>query len=127
MPLSLPYFLVLSCPDRRHHAGRLETQDLMIKRRDFFTLIGGATFAASGAARAQQPAMRVIGFLSSRSPAEAAGGVAEFRQGVAEIGFVEGQNLAIEYRWAEGHYDRLPAFAVDLVGRKVDLIAATGG
>jgi putative ABC transport system substrate-binding protein len=99
----------------------------MIKRRDFFTLIGGATFAASGAARAQQPAMRVIGFLSSRSPAEAAGVVAEFRQGVAEIGFVEGQNLAIEYRWAEGHYDRLPAFAVDLVGRKVDLIAATGG
>ena len=71
----------------------------MIKRRDFFTLIGGATFAASGAARAQQPAMRVIGFLSSRSPAEAAGVVAEFRQGVAEIGFVEGQNLAIEYRW----------------------------
>jgi len=71
--------------------------------------------------------MPVIGFLSSRSPGEAAAIIAAFRQGLAETGYVEGQNLAIESRWAEGHYDRLPALAADLVGRKVGMIAATGG
>ena len=98
-----------------------------MKRREFLALLGGFTVAESSSARAQQQAMPVIGFLSSRSPGEAAGVVAAFRQGLAEIGYVEGQNLAIEYRWAEGRYDRLPAFAADLVGRRVDLIAATGG
>jgi ABC-type uncharacterized transport system substrate-binding protein len=71
--------------------------------------------------------MPVIGFLSSRSPGEAAPLVAEFHQGLSETGYVEGQNLAIEYRWAEGSYDHLPALAADLVRRKVDLIATTGG
>ena len=71
--------------------------------------------------------MPVIGFLSSRSPGEAATLVAAFHQGLGETGYVEGQNLAIEYRWAEGRYDRLPGLASDLVGRKVDVIVATGG
>jgi putative tryptophan/tyrosine transport system substrate-binding protein len=97
-----------------------------MRHRDLMLLLGGMMTAAH-ALPAQQKAMPVIGFLSSRTPGDAAGVVAAFRQGLAETGYVEGQNLAIEYRWAEGRYDRLPAFAADLVGRKVDLIVASGG
>src|SRR6266478_773357 len=94
-------------------------------RRTFMAAIAGGLLAAPLAARAQQKAMPVIGVLSTGSPGpSSASSMAAFRQGLSEAGYVEGQNLAIEYRWAEGHYDRLPALAADLVGRKVDLIMA---
>jgi putative tryptophan/tyrosine transport system substrate-binding protein len=96
-----------------------------LKRRDFITLLGAAAWPL--AARAQQRAMLVVGFLSSRSPGESAGVVAAFRQGLSEEGFVEGQNLAIAFRWAEGHYDRLPALAAELVALRVAVLFAAGG
>jgi putative ABC transport system substrate-binding protein len=95
-----------------------------MRRRELMLLLGGAMTAAH-ALRAQQKAMPVIGFLGVGSPGPSASYVAAFRQGLSETGYVEGQNVAIEYRWAEGQYDRLPALAADLVGRKVDLIATS--
>jgi putative tryptophan/tyrosine transport system substrate-binding protein len=97
-----------------------------MRRRELVLLLGGAMMTAR-ILRAQQKAMAVIGFFGSTSPSPNAAYVAAFRQGLSEIGYVEGQNLAIEYRWAEGHYDRLPALAADLVGRNVDVIIALGG
>jgi putative ABC transport system substrate-binding protein len=97
-----------------------------LNRRDLL-ILGSTAIALPLVARAQQKAMPVIGFLSTGSPGPSAPLLAGFRQGLSEIGYVEGQNVAIEYRWAEGHYDRLPALAADLVGRKVDVIAAMGG
>jgi hypothetical protein len=98
-----------------------------MRRRDFIEVIAGSAGTWPLAARAQQLPMPVIGFLSSRSPGESAGVVEAFRQGLREAGFVEGQNLAIAFRWAEGRYDRLPALAADLVGLRVAVLFAAGG
>jgi len=97
-----------------------------MRRREFIAGVGGAA-AWSLAARAQQSAMPVIGFLNSASPQPFAKYVAGFRTGLKETGYIDGQNVTIEFRWAEGHYDRLPEMAADLVRRKVAVLVSTGG
>ena len=100
---------------------------MTIARRKFVASLGGAALACPAGARAQRPAMPVIGFLNSTAPDPTLRRVAAFRQGLAEFGFVERQSVAIQFRWAEGRYDRLPAMAADLVGRKVAVLVAVGG
>ena len=98
-----------------------------MKRRELMFLLGGTAIGWPRALRAQQKAMPVIGYLGAGSPGPSAPFVAAFRKGLGESGYVEGQNVAIEYRFAEGHDDQLPALAADLVGRKVDVIVTFGG
>jgi putative ABC transport system substrate-binding protein len=97
-----------------------------MRRREFITLLGGVAATWPLATRAQQPTMPMVGFLSSRSETDSALHVVAFRQALSEVGYIEGQNVAIAYRWADGKYDRLPEMARDLVSRRASVIFAGG-
>src|SRR5207247_9406666 len=98
-----------------------------IERRKFLATLGGAAVAWPLAARAQQPAMPVVGYLHIGSSAESRDRIAAFHRGLNELGFVEGRDVAIEYRWADAQYDRLPEMAADLIRRSLAVIAAPRG
>jgi ABC-type uncharacterized transport system substrate-binding protein len=98
-----------------------------MRRREFITLIAGSAFASPVIAHAQQKTIPVIGFLSSASPNAYAGRVTAFRKGLNESGYIDGKDVAIEFRWAKGQYDQLPVFAADLVRQKVAVILSSGG
>lgn len=108
-------------PSCRRHGGR------QLKRRDFITLLGSAVAASPLAARAQQPSIPVVGWLGATRAETNPRAMEAFRRGLSETGFVDGQSIKIDYRWAEGRYDQLPALAADLVSRKVDVIVCNGG
>ena len=97
-----------------------------MKRREFITLLGGAAVLWPLAARAQQPALPVIGYFSVRSPESDVPMLAAFRQGLNETGYIEGKNVALEFRWGRGQYDRMPQLAAELVRRRVAIIAMPG-
>jgi len=97
-----------------------------MRRREFITLAGSAV-AWPGTMNAQRPSTPIVGFMSSRSTEDTTHLVAAFLQGLRELGFIEGQNMAIEYRWARGDYSRLPALAADLVARRVNVLVVVGG
>jgi putative tryptophan/tyrosine transport system substrate-binding protein len=115
--LSLQFFSITTC----------RALGAVVRRRDFITVVAGSIITRPLAARAQQSALPAVGFLNTVSAAPFARMADGFRQGLHELGYAEGQNVTIEYRWAEGHIDQLPALATDLVDRQVAVIAATGG
>src|SRR5262245_54984631 len=117
----------VSCPHRGLLSYGRSTGDTGVKRREFISLVGSAAVAWPLAAGAQQQALSVICFLGGTSSDTFADRVRAFRQGLKDTGYVEGENVAIEYRWAEGQYERLPELAAELVRRKVAVIVATGG
>jgi putative ABC transport system substrate-binding protein len=97
-----------------------------MRRREFIAFVGGAAAAWPLAAHAQQPTLPVVGVVSGQSPHSDARNATAFYKGLSESGYVDGQNVAVEYHWLEGHYDRLPAVMADLVRRQVAVIATTG-